>query len=56
MKKYLGIAAVLYSLGFVGAAIARTTALWNDMGSASLVEEALISGLTWPVGLVEWLV
>ena len=56
MKKYLGIAAVIYSLGFVGAAIARTASLWNDMGSSSLIEEALISGLTWPLDIVEWLV
>ena len=56
MKKSICIAAVLYGLGFAGAAIARTASLWDSMGSASLIEEALISGLTWPVGLVEWLV
>ena len=56
MKKSIGIAVVLYGLGFVGMAIARTASLWDSMGSKSLVEEALISGLMWPLEVVHWLV
>lgn len=47
---------MVYALGFVTVATERAVALWDKMGTSSLVQEALAQGVAWPGAVVHYLV
>ena len=51
MFRYFAAGAAVYGIGFVAAALDRATAIWDKMGTSSMVQEALAHGVSWP-GLV----
>jgi hypothetical protein len=48
MYRYLAAGAAIYGIGFVAAALERATAVWDQMGTSALVQEAVEHGAVWP--------
>ena len=51
MFRYFAAGATVYIMGFIAVATERAAALWDKMGTSSMVQEAMEHGVAWP-GLV----
>ncbi|HMB76903.1 MAG TPA: hypothetical protein VKN76_10915 [Kiloniellaceae bacterium] len=55
MFYYVAAAGAVYGIGFVAVAVERASTLWDKMGTASLVQDAMTHGIAWPGLVVQYL-